>query len=123
MIPQLKGFYDSCTPQRFTATADQSQGDVVVNQGRVGVVVDDVKAGDDGLNIVGTDVHGIEMPKAAVVCPKPGKAYWDEDGDPVDGVAGSGAVTTVEAGNLYLGRFAEPAAAGDARAIVELTNS
>lgn len=122
MLPQLKGFYDSCTPQRFTAAADHSQGDVVVNEGRVGVVVDDVEAGHDGLNVVGTDVHGVEMPKAAETIAKPAKVYWDEDGDPVGGAAGSGAVTATEAGNLYLGRIAQPAAAGDAKAVVELTN-
>ena len=30
--------------------------------------------------------------------------YWDADGDPVGGVAGSGAFTTTAAGNIYAGR-------------------
>ena len=125
MLPQLKGFYDSCTPQRFTAAADQSQGDVVVNNGRVGVVVDDVASGDDGLYVVGTDVHGVEVPHAAVACARDEDAYWDEDGDPVGGTAGTGAVTNVAAAgaNIRIGRFAQSAAVGDAKAVVELTNS
>ena len=123
MIPQLKGFYQNATPQDFLAAADASSGDVLVNEGRVGVVLDDVEAGEAGVYIVGTDVRGIEMPHAAVAAAKDEKAYWDEDGNPNGGVAGSGAVTNVEAGNLYLGRFAEPAGAGDAVAVVELVNA
>lgn len=122
MIPQLKGFYQDATPKRFTAAADHASGDVVVNQARVGVVVDDVATGDDGVYIVGTDVHGVEMPKATGAIARDQKVYWDEDGNPVGGVAGSGAVTTTSTANLYLGRAAEAAASGDALAVVELTN-
>lgn len=122
MIHQLKGAYSDATPSRFTAAADLSSGDVVVVQGRVGVVLDDVKSGDDGVAIFGTDPRGIDMPKATGAVAKHAKVYWDEDGNPVDGDAGSGAVTTTASGNLYLGRAAEPAASGDALAVVELTN-
>ena len=120
MIPQLKGFYQDATPVDFVAASDHESADVVVVEGRVGVVLDDVKAGETGVRIVGTDVRGIEMPKAAEAIAKDAKVYWDEDGNPAGGVAGSGAVTATEAGNLPLGRTAEPAAAGDALAVVHL---
>ena len=122
MIPQLKGDYSLSTPSRFTAAADLSSGDVVVVESRVGVVLDDVASGDDGVGIFGTDPLGVDMPKATGAIAKHARVYWDEDGDPVGGVAGSGAVTTTATANLYLGRAAEGAAAGDALAVVELTN-
>lgn len=122
MIPQLKGFYSDATPQSFTATADQSAGDVVVDQTRVGVVLADVLDTETGVLIVGTDARGIEMPKATGAIAKNAKVYWDEDGNPVSGTAGSGAVTTTSTANLYLGRAAEAAASGDEVAVVELTN-
>lgn len=122
MIPQLQGDYSSATPSRFTAAADLSSGDVVVVESRVGVVLDDVASGDDGVGIFGTDPRGIQMPKATGAIAKHAKVYWDEDGNPVGGVAGSGAVTTTATGNLYLGRAAEAAVSGDALAVVGLTN-
>lgn len=122
MIPQLKGDYCLATPRPFTAAAAHSSGDVIVRQTRVGVVLDDVASGDDGVFIVGTDPNGIEMPKATGAIAADAKVYWDEDGNPVDGDAGSGAVTTTSTSNLYLGRAAQASASGDALAVVELTN-
>lgn len=119
----LLGFYDDADVVKFTAAADVSDGDVVVVQGRVGVVTqEDVASGDEGLMIVGTDVRGIKMPKANGAINKHAKLYWDEDGNPLGGVAGSGAVTTTSTANLYIGRAAQPAASGDEMVAVELTN-
>ena len=123
MIPQLKGLYQDATPGRVTATADVSAADVVVVENRVGVSIADAATGEDFIAVFGTDVHGIEMPHAAVACARHADAYWDADGNPVGGVAGSGAVTNVATGNIRIGRFAEAAAAGDGVAVVELTNS
>lgn len=123
MIPQLKGFYDSADPIDFTAAADLSSGDVVVLEDRAGVVLNDVATGETGVAIVGTDVRGVEMPKATGAIAKGAKLYWDEDGNPVTGAAGSGAVTTTATANIYLGYAAEAAASGDELAVVELTNS
>lgn len=122
MIPQLKGDYTLATPSDFTADADYASGDVVVVEARVGVVLDDVLDTETGVGIFGTDPNGVAMPKATGACTKHAKAYWDEDGDPVGGTAGSGAVTTTATDNLYIGRFAADAASGDATVAVELTN-
>lgn len=122
MIPQLKGDYTLATPSRFTAAEDLSAGDVVVVQSRVGVVLDDVASGDDGVALFGTDPNGVDMPKATGAISRHAKLYWDEDGNPASGAAGSGAVTTTASGNLYVGRAAADAASGDANATVELTN-
>lgn len=122
MIPQLLGDYASASPSSFTAAADASAGDVVVIESRVGVVVNDVSAGKEGVALFGTDTLGVTMPKASGAIAKHVKVYYDEDGDPQGGTAGSGAVTTSASGNLYIGRAAASAASGDARIAVELTN-
>jgi predicted RecA/RadA family phage recombinase len=47
--------------------------------------------------------------------------YWDADGDPVVGTAGSGACTTIVAdGDYWIGTLAEAHAATDARSFVHL---
>lgn len=119
---KLNGHYDDADVVRFTASADQSAGDVVVVETRVGVVVDDVLDTEDGLMIVGTDVHGVRMPKATGAIDRHEKLYWDEDGNPLGGTAGSGAVTATASGNLYIGRAAAAAESAAEEASVHLTN-
>ena len=46
--------------------------------------------------------------------------YWDADGDPVGGEAGSGAFTTTAAGNLYAGRAVAAALEADTTVRFEL---
>ena len=123
MIHQLKGFYQDATPGRVTATAAVEAGDVVVVQNRVGVAIADAETGEDFIAVFGTDVHGIEMPKSTGACTRHAKAYWEVAGDPIGGVADSGAVTATAGTNLLIGRFAESAASGDATCVVELTNA
>ena len=116
---KLRGDYAKADINRFTATADRSAGDVIVENGRVGVVVDDVDSGDEGLAIFGTDDRGIMMPKQGVAVNRNQEAYWS---------AGDGWVTnsTTESdgttATTKIGRFAKAAAAGDAEAQTELTN-
>ena len=62
------------------------------------------------------------MPKSNGACVRHARAYWEVAGDPVGGVADSGAVTATAGANILIGRFAESAAAGDATCIVELQN-
>ena len=46
--------------------------------------------------------------------------YWDVDGDPVGGTAGTGALTTTATANLYAGRAVKAALSGDATVRFEL---
>lgn len=67
-------------------------------------------------------VEGIfDVAKANVEIAGGAALYWDADGDPVGGTAGSGAATTTAAGNKYMG-LASPdgAAAGDATVCTRL---
>lgn len=129
MIPQLRGYHEDAGIHRFTALANKKPGDVIVEQGRVGVVCGgpslrngNVLSGEEGLAIFATDSKGVLMPKATGAIARHQKLYWDEDGNPIDGVAGSGALTTTSTNNLYVGRAAEAAASGDAQVAAELTN-
>ncbi len=54
----------------------------------------------------------------------PGVAvYWDANGDPVGGTAGTGALTTTSTGNTYLGKTVRAAADTDATARVLVDHS
>lgn len=112
---KLRGDFTKATVVRFTAASDVSDGDVVVDNGRVGVVHDvngrGVEDGDEGLMIVGTDEKGIYMPKAAGTIDRHDILYW----------SGSG-VTATAGSNTPIGRAVQDAASGDDEALVELTN-
>ncbi|MEL6613939.1 MAG: capsid cement protein, partial [Bacteroidota bacterium] len=76
-----------------------------------------------GVAYTRTDEKGILMPNAAVASTQHAKAYWDADGDPVGGTAGSGAVTNVATDNVFIGYFADAAADTDEEAVVHLTGA
>ena len=60
---KLRGDFSLATTQRFTASADVSDGDLVVENDRVGIAFDDTANGAEGIMIVATDGKGILMPK------------------------------------------------------------
>ena len=112
---KLQGFDGAAHRVTFTATADQSPGDVVEIGGRLGVVCyDDVASGEEGLAYVETDENGILMPKAAVAVTENATAYWDSAAGNVTNTDNAGA-------NAQIGFFVKDAASGDAEAVVELT--
>jgi len=94
----------------FTAAADLSSGDPVIVGNLIGVVVRDVESGDEGaMTLVG--VHA--LPREADTAFSAGDlAFWDADGDPEGGTAGSGAVVDTDGGgvNRYLGKVTEDVA-------------
>lgn len=47
--------------------------------------------------------------------------YWDEDGDPLNGVAGTGAATTTATANIFMGRCIAAAGGTENTVDVELT--
>jgi len=98
----------------YTPGSDVAAGDVIV-LGSLSVAIAKQAIASGVLGALATRgvFDGAKATGAIVV----GDAiYWDEDGDPVGGVAGSGAFTTTASGNLYAGRAV--AAAAEAAATV-----
>lgn len=108
---------------RFTASGDVADGSVVAVGPRFGVAYNNTKDGEDGLAVVATDEQGIRMPKANTEVIARGVAlYWDADGDPQGGTAGTGAVTATSTGNTFLGYAAAAATAVDTEVVTELVD-
>jgi predicted RecA/RadA family phage recombinase len=94
-------------------------GQVVVQGSVVGIASGPIAANTPGalntsglykvVKVVGAITAGVNV-------------YWDADGDPVGGTAGTGAVTTVSTGNTLIGWAIAAAASGDATVLVKLAN-
>lgn len=97
--------------------SDIAAGDVVVAGVRVGVAMADIVDGTTGAIAV-EEVFG--LPKAAEALTIGALVYWDADGDPVDGTAGTGAMTATSTDNTLAGYVTEAAASGDALVNVKL---
>lgn len=96
----------------YTPASAVSAGDIIVLGGMVAIAHGNIAANALGaLGIIG--VYDIEKDNSDISI---GAAiYWDDDGNPVDGTAGSGAVTTTSSGgNVWMG-FAIAAAGASAR--------
>ncbi|QDU71045.1 DUF2190 family protein [Mucisphaera calidilacus] len=91
--------------------SDVSAGDIVVlGDGLVGIAKHDIAAGQLGtLELTGV----YDIAKASGIIAAGEKVYWDADGNPLDGVALSGAATTTEPSNTLLGKAVADAANGD----------
>jgi predicted RecA/RadA family phage recombinase len=97
----------------YTPLTAVAAGDVVVQGTMAGVARTPIAAGALGALATG----GIfDLAKAAIAIEAGAGVYWDTDGDPVGGTAGSGAATTTSAGNTFLG-WAVAAAADSASAV------
>ncbi|MEL6706003.1 MAG: DUF2190 family protein [Bacteroidota bacterium] len=118
---KLRGDFSLATTQRFTASADVSDGDLVVENDRVGIAFDDTANGAEGIMIVATDGKGILMPKTTGAISRNARVYFDADGNPIGGTAGSGAMTATATDNVLVGYAVEAAASGDAEVLVHLT--
>jgi len=83
-----------------TPASDVASGQVVVQGTLVGVAKAPISA-----NVLGAlAVQGIfDVVKAAVAFTAGAAVYWDADGDPVGGTAGTGAATTTRTGNTFMG--------------------
>lgn len=101
----------------YTPSSAVAGGQVVVQNSLVGIANGAIAANTLGsLAIVG--VFDVVKATGAV---NPGAAvYWDADGNPVGGVAGTGAATTTSGGNTFMGKAAIAAGADDATVRVRL---
>ncbi len=94
----------------FTASGAKTSGQVVVVGSIVGVAAGDVANGAAGELIV---KGVVEIPAATAEITVGAPVYWDADGDPVGGTAGSGAATATATDNTLIGyAIAAKAAAG-----------
>lgn len=83
--------------QKFTMTADQVAGDIVVENGMVGILIDDALDTTEGVAYVKTDEKGAgPFPKADVAIDRFDTAYYD---------TGAGAFTNVVGSNIRVGYF------------------
>lgn len=84
----------------YTPTVAVSAGEVVVTNGRVRIAITAIAA-----NVLGALCTGglFTVAKDASNVADGNALYWDADGDPVGGTAGSGAFTSTSAGNTFAG--------------------
>ena len=99
-----------------TPGSDVAAGQVVVQGDFVGVAKTPIAANTPGaLAVAGL----FDVAKAAVAFTAGVAVFWDADGDPVGGTAGSGAATTAASGNTFMGFAA--AAAGETATTVRVS--
>ena len=94
----------------YTPGADVAAGTVVVREELVCVTKRDIKANTLGA-LATRGIFDVVKVSGAI---NPGAGiYWDDDGDPVGGTAGSGAATTVAANGKFMGYAVAAAGASD----------
>ena len=86
----------------YTAGADATAGDVIANAAIAGVTPSAIDYSESTLGAV--HVEGVyDFPQAAEIITIGQDVYWDADGNPYGGTAGSGAATATKEDNTYLG--------------------
>jgi len=101
----------------YTPGADISAGQVVVLGSRVLVAKRAIASGDLGA----LSTRGLfKVVKDTSTFTAGAAVYWDEDGDPVDGDAGTGAATSSATGNEFMGIVSPDGAAATGDATVEV---
>lgn len=105
----------------YTPVSDVAAGQVVVIGSLLAIAKIDIPAGRTGaLHTVGV----YDIAKGAVEISAGGKVFWDADGDPVDGVEGSGAAKAAAVGgNIFAGFALAPATEEDKTVRVLLIGS
>lgn len=115
----LRAFIGDCDLVRWTAAADLTGGTIVTQDDNLVVVKSDAATGEEAMGIIRTTDAGILVPKKNEALAVGANVYWDADGDPQGGDAGSGALTATAADGDYFGVVVEGAAAGDERVRVQ----
>ncbi|MCF8043283.1 MAG: DUF2190 family protein [Desulfarculaceae bacterium] len=94
----------------ITASGAKNAGDFVMVQDLAVICAVDIADGQTGAAYA-TQVHEVAA-KANEVISQGDELYWDADGDPVGGIAGSGCLTKVATDNKYAGKAWAKAVAG-----------
>jgi len=101
----------------YTPTADVAAGQVVVQSARCGVAKTPISANEPGALAVGGLFTVVKATGAINV----GAAlFWDADGDPLGGVAGTGCLTTTSTDNTFFGFAAAAAGSTDTTVLAQL---
>lgn len=104
----------------YTPTSAVSAGDVVVQNNLVGVATRPIAANALGaLTVIGV----FDFVHDAVTKSAGEAVYWDADGDPVGGTAGSGCATKTSSGNTFMGKVVADAASDDTSVRVRLIDT
>ena len=104
----------------YTPGADVASGEVVVQGSMVGFSPRPISAGVLAALIV---AGLVDFVKAAVAITAGAAVYWDADGNPVGGTAGTGALTTTAGGNTFVGWATVAASETDTTARARLFGS
>jgi predicted RecA/RadA family phage recombinase len=101
----------------YTPGSDVAAGDVIVTNGTIGIASRAIATGAMGA----LAIEGVfSVQKAQEALSAFDTVYWDADGNPYNGTAGSGAITATSSGNTYFGIVVTAAADTDERALVLL---
>lgn len=129
VLLNLRSPLKHCQTKRFTAGSDITVIDadgvitpVLLVVGDVqGFVLENVLSGANGVIVYRTDSQGYIVPAATAAIGDGVGVYWDPDGDPVGGTAGSGAATaTDDATHIFIGYAMEAKGGGDATVRTQL---
>lgn len=113
----LRAFLGGCDAIVVTAPAQGLTAGVPVAIGdQYGLPIIDAAEGEDVTCVTKTTDAGFVGVKANVAFSAGGDVFWDADGNPVGGVAGSGAFTNTDdtGANAWMGVALDAAGAGDA---------
>ena len=101
----------------YVPGAAVAEGQIVVQDQLVGIAERPIDANVQGA----LTVRGVfNMVKANEQIGAGAKVYWDDNGNPYNGVAGTGCLTTSAGGNTFAGKAVELAAATDERVLTRL---
>lgn len=102
----------------ITASGDKKSGELAMVGDLAVVCAVDIADGKSGAAYA-EQVFAVNA-KANVAINQGEDLYWDPDGDPVDGEAGSGCLTNVATGNQYAGKAWAGASAGASSVRIKL---
>jgi len=96
-------YYQTGDSIDYTPATAKNAGDVVVQEDLVGVCETDIAAAAKGaLAVKGAfKFYAADDDSSEISIGE--KIYWDEDGDPSTGTAGTGCATTTATGNKFMG--------------------
>ena len=115
-VPEAEGAGDDVLT--ITAGADIAKGQLIFVEDLPAVALEDIPSGSQG-RVATEGVHLITGKTAAAIA-QGRRLYWDADGNPVGGEAGSGALTVTSTDNQYVGVAWADAAANDTAVLVKL---